>query len=59
MRIVIAFGMGWDCPDVRQTILWGSPTDPESFSKQDEVEEMDYLHRHCSFMQNLTIEGND
>lgn len=37
MRIVIAtvaFGMGLDCPDVCQIILWGAPSDPESFIQQ-------------------------
>lgn len=37
MRIVIAtiaFGMGLDCPDVRQVILWGAPSDLESLIQQ-------------------------
>lgn len=37
MRVVIAtiaFGMGLDCPDVRQVILWGAPSDLESLIQQ-------------------------
>ena len=37
LRIVIgtvAFGMGLDCPNVRQIILWGPPSDFESFIQQ-------------------------
>ena len=37
LRIVIgtiAFGMGLDCPSVRQIILWGPPSDFESFIQQ-------------------------
>jgi len=30
----IAFGMGLDCPSVRQIILWGPPSDFESFIQQ-------------------------
>ena len=37
LRIVIAtiaFGMGLDCPDVRQVILWGPPSDLEAMIQQ-------------------------
>ena len=37
LRVVIAtiaFGMGLDCPDVRQTILWGAPSDVEAMIQQ-------------------------
>lgn len=30
----IAFGMGLDCPDVRQTVLWGAPSDMEAMIQQ-------------------------
>ena len=32
----IAFGMGLDCPDVRQTVLWGAPSDMETMIQQQE-----------------------
>lgn len=37
LRVVIAtiaFGMGLDCPDVRQIILWGAPSDVEAMIQQ-------------------------
>ena len=37
LRIVIAttaFGMGSDCPDIRQVIHWGSPTTQKEYAQE-------------------------
>ena len=61
LRIVIgtiAFGMGLDCPNVRQIILWGPPLDFESFIQQTGREaEMGFFHVHLHTTQMLTIDG--
>ena len=31
LRIVIAFGMGLDCPNIRRVFHWGVPSDMESY----------------------------
>ena len=34
LRVVIAFGMGIDCPNIRQIIHWGVPSDMETFIQE-------------------------
>jgi len=46
----VAFGMGLDCPNVRQIIHWGPSSGIEQYCKrQDEQKEMVYLHvQYCT-----------
>ena len=54
----IAFGMGLDCPNVRQVIHWGPSHDIKSymFKKQEEVAEMDFCRVLYSSIVIQTIE---
>ena len=56
MVAIIAFGMGIDCPDIRQIIHWGVPEDVVICSRREEQVRMDSFLVLFYFMDEVTLE---
>ena len=47
----IAFGMGINCPDIRQVIHWGVPEDPEAYLQESSHTGRDGKHSLAIIMR--------